>query len=57
MTRHTVPRCPPSCQPAPPPCATPGYMNNDLIGLIARHPHATAHFLMTGYTPSPRTSR
>lgn len=30
----------------------PGYMNNDLIGLIASLiPTPRLHFLMTGYTP------
>ena len=30
----------------------PGYMNNDLIGLIASLiPTPQLHFLMTGYTP------
>jgi tubulin gamma len=30
----------------------PGYMNNDLIGLIASLiPTPRCHFLMTGYTP------
>ena len=30
----------------------PGYMNNDLIGLIAPLvPTPRCHFLMTGYTP------
>ena len=30
----------------------PGYMNNDLIGLIAPLiPTPRLHFLMTGYTP------
>lgn len=31
----------------------PGYMNNDLIGLLASLiPTPRCHFLMTGYTPS-----
>jgi tubulin gamma len=30
----------------------PGYMNNDLIGLVASLiPTPRCHFLMTGYTP------
>lgn len=30
----------------------PGYMNNDLVGLIASLiPTPRLHFLMTGYTP------
>jgi tubulin gamma len=30
----------------------PGYMNNDLMGLIASLiPTPRCHFLMTGYTP------
>ena len=30
----------------------PGYMNNDLIGLLASLiPTPRCHFLMTGYTP------
>ena len=35
----------------------PGYMNNDLIGLIASLiPTPRCHFLMTGYTPLTMTS-
>lgn len=30
----------------------PGYMNNDLVGLVASLiPTPRCHFLMTGYTP------
>ena len=35
------------------PClCAPGYMNNDLVGLVASLiPTPRCHFLMTGYTP------
>lgn len=34
------------------PCAVAGYMNNDLVGLVASLiPTPRCHFLMTGYTP------
>lgn len=33
-------------------CARAGYMNNDLVGLVASLiPTPRCHFLMTGYTP------
>ncbi len=35
-----------------PPAHSPGYMNNDLVGLLASLiPTPRCHFLMAGYTP------
>jgi len=43
---------PPLTGIAPPTPPSPGYMNNDLVGLIASLiPTPRCHFLMTGYTP------
>ena len=52
MTRHPRPQVSTIMSASTTTLRYPGYMNNDLIGLIASLiPTPRLHFLMTGYTP------